>query len=85
MKTPLLITLLCFFTMNVTFAQENCSKFYPLEEGSSFEYTSYDKKGKTDGSVNYTITDVRQEGSAAAATFDMKFKDKKGKDVFESS
>ena len=85
MKTPLLITLLCFFTMNVAFAQESCSKFYPLEEGSSFEYTSYDKKGKTDGSVNYTITDVRQEGSAAAATFDMKFKDKKGKDIFESS
>ena len=85
MKTPLLITLLCFFTMNVTFAQESCSKFYPLEEGSSFEYTSYDKKGKTDGSVNYTVTDVRQEGSAAAATFDMKYKDKKGKDVFESS
>lgn len=85
MKTPLLITLFCFFTMNITFAQESCSKFYPLEEGSSFEYTSYDKKGKTDGSVNYTITDVRQEGSAAAATFDMKYKDKKGKDVFESS
>ncbi|WP_289042385.1 hypothetical protein [uncultured Zobellia sp.] len=85
MKTPLLITLLCFFTMNITFAQESCSKFYPLEEGITFAYTNYDKKGKTDGTVKYTITDVRQEGAASAATFDMQFLDKKGKEVFKSN
>lgn len=85
MKTPLLTIALFFIMATVTFGQDNCSKFYPLKEGSSFQYTNYDRKGKVDGSVHYTISEVRSEGSASVATFDMKYKDKKGKDLFESN
>ncbi|MUH38189.1 hypothetical protein D9O36_20265 [Zobellia amurskyensis] len=84
MKNLLFTLLLSFLITGIT-AQDSCSKFYPLEEGSSFEYTNYDKKGKPDGTVSYTISNVRQEGAATVATFDMKFQDKKGKDVFESN
>ncbi|SIT12650.1 hypothetical protein SAMN05421766_1124 [Zobellia uliginosa] len=85
MKTAFLTTVLCLIVTTFTFAQDSCSKFYPLEEGSSFEYTNYDKKEKVEGSVHYTITEVRSEGAASVATFDMKYKDKKGKDLFESN
>lgn len=65
-------------------AQENCSKYYPMEEGSSFQYTMYDKKGKTEGVTDYTITNVTTENGTTNATFDMKFTDKKGKQVFNT-
>ena len=80
------ITLIAAFVLafNFTIAQNSCSKFYPMEEGTSFQYTNYDKKGKTEGVLNYTISSVTDNGSSTTATFDMKFVDKKGKDVFNS-
>ncbi|MRI00560.1 hypothetical protein GH721_08480 [Kriegella sp. EG-1] len=78
----LFLTLLC---IGGTFAQDDCSKFYPLKEGSSFEYTNTDKKGKIDGTINYMISDVKANGSATVATFNLSLKDKKGKDLFETN
>ncbi len=80
------VTLITAFVLvfNFTIAQNSCSKFYPMEEGTSFQYTNYDKKGKTEGVLNYTISSVTDNGSSTTATFDMKFVDKKGKDVFNS-
>ena len=74
------------FTYSFVFltAQENCSKYYPLEEGSSFQYTMYDKRDKTEGITDYNITNVTNEGGTTTATFDMKFTDKKGREVFNS-
>ena len=80
--TTSLIVSLCVIT--VSFAQNNCSKFYPMEEGSSFQYTNYDKKGKTEGTVDYTISKVTADGSAINATYEMKYTDKKGENFFES-
>lgn len=65
-------------------AQETCSKYYPMEEGSSFQYTMFDKKGKTEGVTDYTIINVTTENGTTNATFDMKFTDNKGKQVFNS-
>ncbi len=81
------ITLIAAFVLafNFTIAQNSCSKFYPMEEGTSFQYTNYDKKGKTEGVLNYTISSVTDNGSSTTATFDMKFVDKKGKDIFNSN
>lgn len=84
MKTPLLTLILSLTTAITTFAQGGCSKFYPLLEGTSFEYTTYNKKGKVEGTVHYTISEVRSNGNASVATFAMKYKDKKGKDMFET-
>ncbi|QCW98892.1 hypothetical protein FGM00_01675 [Aggregatimonas sangjinii] len=81
--TVFLVSLL--FAVNYSFAQNNCSKFYPMEEGSSFQYTNYDKKGKPDGTVDYRISSVSQDGSATVATFDLRYTDKKGKNLFDSN
>lgn len=85
MKTILLSVSTFLLTIAFCSAQNDCSKFYPLEEGTSFEYTNYDKKGKSDGTVAYTISSVTDEGSSTNATFDLKYRDKKGKELFESN
>jgi len=83
-KTLLIILITLFVSINLK-AQDSCSKYYPLKEGSNFEYTNYDKKGKIDGVTNYTVSSVTSEGSATKATLDLRMSDKKGKEMFTSN
>ena len=84
MKKITLLLTAALFAVNASFGQNNCSKFYPMEEGSSFQYTNYDRKGKTEGTVDYKISKVTTGGTAVNATYNMTFTDKKGKNLFES-
>ena len=65
--------------------QNNCSKYYPLEEGAAFQYTSYNKKGKAEGATDYKITNVSNTGGQTAATMQLKLTDKKGKEIYNSN
>lgn len=85
MKNILLSVSAFLLTMAICSAQNECSKFYPLEEGTTFQYTNFDKKGNPDGTVDYTISEVSDKGPATVATFDLKYTDKKGKEIFESN
>jgi len=67
----------CLFTF-LGFAQNNCSKYYPMEEGTSFQYTNYDKKGKLSGTIDYTTTNYRKENGLEIVTMKISTKDKKG-------
>lgn len=84
-RKSVLFILAMIVTSAFSYSQSSCSKFYPIEEGSSFQYTNYNKKGKTEGTVDYTISSVTAAGSAINATYDMKYLDKKGKDLFETN
>jgi len=55
-----------------------------MEEGTSFQYTMSNKKGKTEGITDYSITNVENSGGLTTATMNMKFTDEKGKEVFVS-
>ena len=70
-------------TANLLNAQDVCSKYYPMVDGSSFEYTNYNKKGKIDGVTNYTVSSVTSLGAATKATLELKISDKKGKEVYD--
>lgn len=84
MKTRiLLITTLLLCAVSTT-AQNNCSRFYPMEEGTAFEYTMYNKKGKTDGVTSYKVTSVENNGDSTMATMDISFTDDKGKEVYNT-
>lgn len=83
-KTILSILITAFTLVNLN-AQDNCSKYYPMSEGSSFEYTNYSKKGKVDGVTNYTVSSVTSQGTATQATLDLKMSDKKGKELFTTN
>ncbi|HEA20126.1 hypothetical protein LCGC14_1473600 [marine sediment metagenome] len=84
MKKTISFALLAL-TTSFGYSQANCSKFYPLEKGTTFQYKSSDDKGKPEGTVDYTISEVSDTGSATQATLDLKYTDKKGKDVFDSN
>tara|TARA_R110002033_G_scaffold11751_1_gene36613 strand:- start:628 stop:1239 length:612 start_codon:yes stop_codon:yes gene_type:complete len=55
-----------------------------MEEGTSFQYTMTNKKGKTEGVTDYTITNVENSGGVTTATMNMKFTDEKGKEIMVS-
>lgn len=83
-KTAFTVILCSLITFSIK-AQSSCSKYYPMTEGASFQYTMYNKKGKTDGITDYKITNVTNSGGSTSATFDIKFTDEKGKDVFNTN
>tara|TARA_R110001583_G_scaffold42654_5_gene135669 strand:+ start:1742 stop:2353 length:612 start_codon:yes stop_codon:yes gene_type:complete len=55
-----------------------------MEEGTSFQYTMTNKKGKTEGITDYSITNVENTGGVTTASMNMKFTDEKGKEIFVS-
>ncbi len=77
-----LVTILCYIS-NV-FAQDTCSKYYPFEEGTSLEYTVYNKKDKADGTTTYKVEKVSREGDTTIAAMNLTFTDGKGKSVYNN-
>ncbi|WP_318345228.1 TapB family protein [Flagellimonas baculiformis] len=73
----LLLAAVCF-TVGTTMAQSSCSQYYPLVEGTSLQYTNYDKKGKEDGQMDYKVTNVTESGDTVSATMVLEFSDDKG-------
>ena len=71
------IITICLFS-SIGFSQSACSKYYPLEEGTNFQYTNYDKKGKLSGTIDYTTTNYRKENGLEIVTMKVNTKDKKG-------
>ena len=57
---------------------QDCSAFYPFEEGVSFQITNYDKKGKVVAVANHMVNSILTSGDAATATINSVVKDKKG-------
>ena len=70
--------------MQSVLSQANCSKYYPMIEGASFEYTNYDRKGKSDGTASYKVTNVSTAGENTSATMAMELNDKKGKEIYKT-
>lgn len=64
---------------------QSCSKYYPMEEGAAFQYTTYNKKGKVDGVADYKVTDVSTSGTSTQATMNIELKDEKGKEIYTTS
>ncbi len=85
MKKVVLSIFIIICTATTLQAQDGCSKYYPMVEGSTFEYTNYNKKGKVEGVTDYTVSSVTEDGSATKATLDLKMTDKKGKELFNSN
>lgn len=72
----LVFILTAFFTS--TICAQDCSRFYPLKEGTSMTYQMYDKKQRPEGTITYLISDVTQSGGATKATMSMTLETGKG-------
>ncbi|PWL40477.1 hypothetical protein DKG77_06615 [Flagellimonas aquimarina] len=84
MKKILISAVICILSTQIGTAQSECSKYYPLEDGASFQYTSYNGKGKLQGKTDYTVTNVSDSEGKTSATMQMKYQDHKGKEVMSS-
>lgn len=85
MKTKLLFTLAFLTCITTSIAQDNCSKFYPMNEGVSMEYTNYNKKGKVEGVSSYKVVEAVNNGNVTNATMAIDLKDNKGKDAYSTT
>ena len=76
MKNIVILTLFILFAWG-SLAQD-CSRFYPLQEGTTMTYQMYDKKERPDGNITYHISEVSQNGGATTATMEMTLESDKG-------
>lgn len=75
------ISLICtFFCITSTIISQDCSKYFPMDEGTKFQITNYDKKDKVSGVMNYLIKEVN--GNTAIMFYEML--DDKGKMITSS-
>ena len=75
-KTLLWSILMLFFIHTESFAQA-CGGL-TIKQGSGFEMTNFDAKGKETGKIIYKIANVSQEGSATVFSVDMEALNAKG-------
>ena len=81
MKITLLFSFVFLYGTSVLFSQNACSKYYPMEEGSTFQYTMYDKKDKVEGVTDYVVSKVENDGGNTMATMKLTYTDDKGKNI----
>jgi co-chaperonin GroES (HSP10) len=62
------------------FSQEVCSVYYPLQKGTSFQITSYEKVNKPTAVVDYEVSDAGADWAMLA----YEVKDKKGEVIANS-
>jgi len=77
MKTKIIVLVCCFFISFSSICQNDCTTYYPFEEGAKFEITSFSKKGKKESVVNYEVTSIENN----VATLKAIISDDKGKEV----
>lgn len=75
------LTLICtFFCITSTVISQDCSKYYPMNEGTKFQITMYNKKDKMSGVMDYEVKEV--SGNTATMFYEMA--DEKGKMITSS-
>jgi len=78
MKNTIAILLLAICTSFCANAQTACSQYYPLIEGMTMKYATYNKKGKEEGALVYKVVNVDDQENASSAQMIMTISDKKG-------
>lgn len=78
------LTIASLLFMGPHLQAQQCSRYYPMEEGTSFQYTNYGKNGKESGIINYTITAASSNGDTSTATMHMTMLDDKGEEIIAS-
>jgi len=84
MKKTLLITVFSLLVFVYTGLAQDCTYFYPMEEGTLIELRHFDKKAKVSGTTRQEIIDKQTDGGAVAITIHNTFFDEKGKELMTS-
>jgi len=84
MKNQITLLLILFLT-SFAFSQNSCSKYYPFDQGTTSQITTYDKKGKVAAMVDYKVESVTKAGGKEVANINSTVKDDKGEVIAESN
>lgn len=85
MKKYILSLIVCCFLTNSIIVAQDCSAYYPLKKGTTFEITSYDKKDKQTSVAHYNIASVSTDGNATVALVENEIFDDKKESILKSS
>jgi len=80
MRNILAFVLTLIMGINLNIAQTSCSTYYPFEEGTTFQITSYGKNDKKTGVLDYVVKE--STGDSAILAYEMY--DEKGKLIMAS-
>jgi hypothetical protein len=84
MKKLMKLTFITVFVLlTATAFSQECTVYFPMEEGSEVEMTSYDKKGKVESSYTQKIEKKEVDGDNLDITILQKVYDDKGEFVHE--
>lgn len=83
MKKQFILGFLLLIGLGVSNAQDNCSTFYPMTEGATYQYNLYDKKDKPSGNTTYSVKSVTNSGGKTVATMSVSVGGTKAKDQME--
>lgn len=72
-----LIVFLLIVGLSQEIYSQDCTPWFPFVEGTSFEYSFFDKKGKPSGRLAYEVKEVKQEAGNYFGTIASTFYDKK--------
>ena len=84
MKKSALFIVVLLFLGNLLIAQNECLPFLPLEEGTTWEMTDYNPKGKMQGKIRYELLEVEEDGDDITFTVRTTSMDKNEEEVFTS-
>ena len=80
MRKAVFLVLFSFLVLHYSNAQNNCSKYYPLKEGTKFQITNYDKNDKPGAVIDYLV----KESTGDSALIYYELMDDKGEIVMTS-
>ncbi|NND62936.1 MAG: hypothetical protein HKN48_07045 [Flavobacteriaceae bacterium] len=83
MKKIVITSLMVLFGLGIN--AQTCSKYYPFTEGAVSQLTMYNKKGKMQGMVEYSVEEVGSNGNGETAKMSHKLIDEKGNLISTSS
>ena len=84
MKKLLVWSITMLFSISTLSFAQDCGGL-TMKEGSGFEMTNFDGKGKDIGKMIYKITKVANEGSASIISLEMEFFNVKGKSELKNT
>ena len=65
----------------LTSRSQECTSYFPMQEGSSFEITNYDHKDKVQGRAEHFVISREEQGDEIAVQIESTIFDKKDKEV----
>ena len=84
MKRILLLSVFSLLVFVYTGLAQDCTYFYPMEEGTLIELRHYDKKAKISGTTRQEIVDKQISGGTVAISIKSTFFDEKGEELLTS-